>query len=91
MAPWENPEDGTEHLSIRGIAAPARDISGDLNHREHHPIRRQEGVSRFGVSGQQQHCIEAAEAMPTKYGCWFLVVAPGQRNRLGNSRESLAA
>lgn len=78
-------EDKTEQLRVHGILVSACNLSGDLNHQEHHPICGQECVLLLGVSGQQQHCTEAAEVMEARNCNWFLILAPGGGgNRLSN-------
>lgn len=46
---------------------PTCDLTGHVYLHDHHPICAQECILLFvGVSGQRQHCIEAAEVTEAK-------------------------
>lgn len=62
------------------LGFPTCDLVGDLNHQEHHPICEQECILLYRVSGQKQHCIEAAEvteATEAKNCSRLLILTPG--------------
>lgn len=57
---------GQSNQGYVGSWFPTCDLVGDLNHQEHHPICEQECILLYEVSGQRQHCIEAAEVTEAK-------------------------
>ena len=64
--PGGQAKDKTEQPRVCGLLVSHLRPHWGSEPSKHHPICGQECILLFGVSGQRQHCIEAAEVMEAK-------------------------
>ena len=72
--PGGQAKDKTEQPRVCGLLVSHLRPHWGSEPSKHHPICGQECILLFGVSGQRQHCIEAAEVMEAKNCSWLLIL-----------------